>query len=114
MCRADGGEKKLGIWFFRQCAQSLIEYVTLISIVTMALTVLFPFVKRGIQSVVKTGADQVDLLPAEKDTSTGGGGETLTLGQTSSDRSTTQSPGEIHIQAAEKFSSNSWTTSALK
>lgn len=48
-------------------AQSLIEYVTLISIVTIALTVLFPLVKRVVQSVVKTGADQIGEQPKELD-----------------------------------------------
>jgi hypothetical protein len=40
-------------------AQSLGEYMLVISIVLAAMMAMFPMVKRGTQSLIKTGADQI-------------------------------------------------------
>lgn len=49
-------------------AQSVAEYSILVSIVVGVVVVLFPMVKRGHQSLVRTAADQVGHQPrAEQD-----------------------------------------------
>ena len=40
-------------------AQSLLEYVVLIGIVTAALVAMTPYLKRGVQGIVKVMADQI-------------------------------------------------------
>lgn len=94
-------------------AQSLIEYVTMISIVTMALTVLFPLVKRGIQSVVKTGADQISDQPQEIVAPTRYQPDTMTNVTTDVIHKRVQSPGQIRIQDTETTVTNMVTTTAL-
>lgn len=99
--------------FGRQRAQSLIEYATMISIVTMALTVLFPLVKRGIQSVVKTGADQISDQPEEIVTPTRYQPQTRTNVITDVTRIRAQSPGRIRLQDTEITTTNMVTTTPM-
>lgn len=48
--------------------QSLSEYTLLIMVVTIAAVVIFPMVKRGTQSLIRTGADQIgSQAKAEQD-----------------------------------------------
>ena len=52
----------------RTRAQSLGEYVILVSIVAAAAAAMFPLVKRGTQSLIKAGADQIgEQKTAEQD-----------------------------------------------
>ena len=44
---------------FSRRAQSILEYVTLISIVTAAIVLMLPRIKRTTQSMMKTAADQL-------------------------------------------------------
>ncbi|MFH0753755.1 MAG: hypothetical protein V2A70_04250 [Candidatus Omnitrophota bacterium] len=49
-------------------AQSLIEYVLLLTIVVMAIVVMFPRVRRTSQSLIKSAADQIgDQKGGEQD-----------------------------------------------
>ena len=48
--------------------QTVVEYILLIGIVTVALTVMGPFFKRGLQSMVKVTSDQIgDQKNADQD-----------------------------------------------
>ena len=48
--------------------QTVVEYILLIGIVTVALTVMGPFFKRGLQSMVKVTSDQIgDQRNADQD-----------------------------------------------
>ena len=56
------GERQIG------AGQSIMEYILLIGIVTVALTFMGPLFKRGLQSVVKVTADQIgDQRNADQD-----------------------------------------------
>ncbi|NLE65289.1 MAG: hypothetical protein GX606_05185 [Elusimicrobia bacterium] len=46
---------------FSRQAQSIMEYSMVIMLVTGALMVMYTFVKRGTQSLVKVGMDQIGL-----------------------------------------------------
>ena len=98
----------------RCCAQSLIEYVMLISIVTMALTVMFPMIKRAVQSVVKTGADQIgDQSSTQQSVSSGYMSGSDTAASTSGQRTASQGFGQIGYQEQSVSSSNTNTASII-
>ena len=44
---------------FSRRAQSILEYVTLIAIVTAAILLMMPRIKRTTQSMIRTAADQI-------------------------------------------------------
>ena len=43
----------------QRSAQTISEYVILVSLVVAAVAAMFPFVKRGAQSLIKTASDQI-------------------------------------------------------
>ncbi len=52
----------------KEQAQSLIEYTMVISVVILAITMLLPMLRRGSQSLMKAGADQIaDQITGEQD-----------------------------------------------
>lgn len=52
----------------RRLGQSLSEYTLLIMVVTIAAVVIFPSVKRGTQSLIRVGSDQIGIQSkAEQD-----------------------------------------------
>ena len=99
--------------FFKRRAQSLIEYVTLISIVTMALTILFPLVKRAVQSVVKTGADLVGNQPNTQIASSKYMSNSRTNTSVVDRKTTTQTPGQVQITDRSTVSSNTITATNM-
>lgn len=57
---------------YHQKAQSLMEYVMVIMVIVMAVMALMPMLRRGAQSMIKAGADEIgDQKSAEQDFSGG-------------------------------------------
>lgn len=54
-CSGGLGKDSLG----RNRAQGLLEYIMVIGIVTLALVAMTPMLRRGVQSIIKTAADQL-------------------------------------------------------
>ena len=109
-----GGRGNFRMRSCRRCAQSLIEYVTLISIVTMALTVLFPLVKRAVQSVAKTGADLVGNQPSADHPGSGYTSTTTTKTSMDSTQTTSQGSGKVTIRDDETSGTHSTTYTQIK
>ena len=85
-------------------AQSLGEYVLVISIVSMVVMVMFPLAKRGTQSLIKVSADQIGLQKnSEQDFSNDIGGYTEYVNsstQTQSEISRQDRPGVIETDSS--------------
>ncbi len=79
-------------------AQTLGEYVIMLSIVVAASAAMFPMIKRGTQSLIKTGADQIgDQSRSEQDFDSDDGYliEANTFSSTDSTTKTFDRPGVI-------------------
>lgn len=52
----------------KSCAQAIIEYILLLSVITAAIVYMYPLVKRSTQSLIKVTADQIaEQQNAEQD-----------------------------------------------
>ena len=97
-------------------AQSILEYMMVIGIVALVLTVMGPIFKRGIQSVIKSTADQIGVQNQADQTVTNTSGylvESFTNRRIASDTLTEQSYGDVATTYVDAITTTSNTLTNL-